>query len=258
MPPRMRIVSLCPSLTELVFALERGDELVGITEWCVHPKGAVDLIEKVGGTKSPRVARIVELAPDIVLMNSEENRREDAEALRAAGLRVHATFPRDVEETAELVRDVGDALGKRCDAERIAVEIERRAQRVRDAARGLPPVTWAYLIWRKPYMTVNRDTFADAMLSLAGGRNVFAAREPRYAEVTAAELAAAAPQRVFLCTEPFPFAAEHADELAKLTGLPRERFVIADGEFLSWHGSRTPDGIDYAESLVRAARGIPS
>ena len=65
---------------------------------------------------------------------------------------------------------------------------------------------------------------------------------------------AADPERVFLCTEPFPFQAKHADELAELTGLARERFVIADGEYLSWHGSRTPAGIDYAADLIRAAR----
>lgn len=250
----MRIVSLCPSLTELVFALRRGDELVGITEWCVHPRGRVDAIERVGGTKNPKVARIVELRPDVVLMNDEENRIEDARALSAAGMRVHSNLPRTVQETAAMVRDIGAALERREDAEHIALDIETRARRVASTARGLPSVTWAYLIWRKPYMTVNRDTFVDAMLSLAGGVNVFGALPTRYPEIQASDLRAADPQRVFLCTEPFPFKDEHADELAHATGLPRERFVIADGEFLSWHGSRTPDGIDYAERLIRAAR----
>ncbi|MEQ1892486.1 MAG: helical backbone metal receptor, partial [Planctomycetota bacterium] len=94
----MKIVSLCPSLTELVFALERGSELVGVTEYCVHPAELVRSIEKLGGTKNPAVARIVALAPDVVLMNREENRVEDAEVLRAAGLRVHDSMPRTVVE----------------------------------------------------------------------------------------------------------------------------------------------------------------
>lgn len=250
----MRIVSLCPSLTELAFDLGAGDELVGITEWCVHPADRVGKVEKVGGTKNPRVARIVELAPDWVLMNEEENRIEDAQALERAGIRVHSTFPKDTDGTAEMVRSIGAALERRGEAERIARDIEARAERVRTAARGLPEVTWAYLIWRKPWMSVNRDTFVDALLALAGGRNVFGAREQRYPEFTLEELAKAAPQRVFLCTEPFSFKPEHADELSAATGLPRERFVIADGEYLSWHGSRTPDGIDYAEALLGAAR----
>jgi iron complex transport system substrate-binding protein len=250
----VRIVSLCPSLTELAFDLGAGAELVGITEWCVHPADRVGKVEKVGGTKNPRVARIVELAPDWVLMNEEENRIEDAHALERAGIRVHSTFPKDTAGTAEMVRSIGAALGRGVEAERFAREIEVRAERVRKAALGQPEVTWAYLIWRKPWMSVNRDTFVDALLALGRGRNVFGAREQRYPEITLEELAKAAPQRIFLCTEPFSFKAEHADELSAATGLPRERFVIADGEYLSWHGSRTPDGIDYAEGLIRAAR----
>ncbi|MBM3987098.1 MAG: cobalamin-binding protein [Planctomycetes bacterium] len=251
---KRRIVSLCPSLTELVFDLGAGEELAGITEWCVHPAARVGAIEKVGGTKNPCVGRIVTLAPDLVLMNEEENRVEDAQALEAAGLRVHSSFPKDTDGTAEMVRSIGAALGRAAAAEAIAKDIERRAARVRSAAAGQREMGWAYLIWRQPWMSVNRDTFVDALLALAGGRNVFGARAERYPKITLEELARLAPERVFLCTEPFSFKPEHADELAQATGLPRERFVIADGEYLSWHGSRTPDGIDYAEGLIRAAR----
>jgi ABC-type Fe3+-hydroxamate transport system substrate-binding protein len=250
----MRIVSLCPSLTELVFDLGRGADLVGATDWCVHPKPAVDAVEKVGGTKDPRIARIVELAPDLVLLNEEENRREDAQALAAAGLRCHASFPRDVEGTAAMVRSIAAAVERPEQGERIAAEIERRAERVRRDRAGRSPIRFAYLIWRRPWMSCNRDTFASELLCLAGGVNVFAHVSARYPEFTPAELARAAPQLVLLCTEPFPFTDKHADELARETGLPRERFVIADGEYLSWHGSRTPDGIDYAERLITAAR----
>jgi hypothetical protein len=89
---------------------------------------------------------------------------------------------------------------------------------------------------------------------LAGGENVFGCEAARYPEITPARLGALAPERVFLCTEPFAFLPRHADELALLTGIGRERFVVADGEYLSWHGSRTPRGIEYAAELVRAAR----
>src|ERR671917_1477404 len=135
----MRLVSLCPSLTELVFDLGRGDDLVGRTKFCVHPAGRVERVESVGGTKNPKVARIVELAPDLVLLNEEENRREDAEALAAAGVRCHVSFPRDAETTAAMVRDVGRALGAEREAERIAADVEARAARVRTAAAGRPP-----------------------------------------------------------------------------------------------------------------------
>lgn len=253
-PIRMRIVSLCPSLTELVFDLGRGSDLVGITEFCVHPADGVAGVEKVGGTKTPNVARIVELAPDVVLLNEEENRREDADALVAAGLDVHVSMPRTCAETAAMVRSIGARLARVAEAEAIAREIELRSERVRGAARSASPVTFAYLIWRKPWMTTNADTFASALLSQAGGRNVFASERVRYPEIDLASLTRADPDLVLLCTEPFPFQDKHADELALATGFERERFVIADGEYLAWHGSRTPAGIDYAEALINAAR----
>lgn len=250
----MRIVSLCPSLTELVFALGRGEDLVGITDWCVHPAAGVARIEKFGGTKDPRVEHIVAARPDIVLMNEEENRREDAEALTKAGLVCHVSLPRDAPQTAAMVRSIGAALERPEQAAAIAAEIERRVTDARAKAQGKPRVRFAYLIWRKPFMAVNGDTYASALLELAGGQNVFAGRDDRYPEVTAEELAKLAPEAVLLCTEPFPFQERHADELAGLTGLPRHRFEIADGEYLSWHGSRTPAGIDYAVSRIEAAR----
>lgn len=250
----MKLVSLCPSLTELVFALERGEELVGITRFCVHPAEGVRGIEQVGGTKDPDVRRIAALAPDLVLMNREENRVEDAEALRAAGVRVHDSMPRTLAETAAMVRSIGAALDRSAEGEAIARDIEQRAERVQRRSARLPRIRFAYLIWRKPWMSVNADTFAHALLELAGGANVFGDRAVRYPEITAEALADADPELVLLSTEPFPFEDKHADELARLTGLARERFALADGEYLSWHGSRTPAGIDYAAGLIEQAR----
>ena len=251
----MRLVSLCPSLTELVFDLGRGDALVGRTKFCRHPADRVDAIESVGGTKNPKVDRIVALAPDLVLVNEEENRREDAEALAAAGIPLHVSFPRDALETAAMVRDIGAALDAPQAAARIAADIETRSARVRAAAaaraaRGESAPRWAYLIWRRPWMAVAGDTFVHAMLAQAGGENVFAAHEDRYPVVEPAALAAAAPDVVLLSSEPFPFTAAHADELAAESGLPRERFRLVDGELLSWHGSRTPAGVDYAATVL--------
>jgi iron complex transport system substrate-binding protein len=248
----VRVVSLCPSLTELVFDLGRGDALVGRTKFCVHPADRVTAVPSMGGTKNPKVDRIVALAPDLVLLNEEENRREDAEALRAAGIRCHVSFPKDALDTAAMVRSIGEALDARDAAEGIAADIERRHARVRAAAerRGGNRVRWAYLIWRDPWMTVSGDTFVSAMLDHAGGENVFAAREARYPTIEPADLNAADPARVFLSSEPFPFAERHAEELAAASGLPRERFRLVDGELLSWHGSRTAAGIDYAERML--------
>lgn len=250
----MRVVSLCPSLTELVFDLGRGDALVGRTKFCVHPAGAVDAVEKVGGTKNPKVERIVALDPDLVLLNEEENRREDFEALEAAGIPCHRSFPRDVAGTAAMVRDIARSLDAAAAGERIAADIEARAARARADASRRAPTRYAYLIWREPWMTVSDDTFVAAMLRLAGGENAFGAAGERYPAIEPATLVEASPELVLLSSEPFPFAEKHADELAALTGLDRSRFVLADGELLSWHGSRTARGIDYAAQLMDRGR----
>jgi ABC-type Fe3+-hydroxamate transport system substrate-binding protein len=99
-------------------------------------------------------------------------------------------------------------------------------------------------------MTANADTFVSALLTDAGGENVFAERADRYPTITPEELGAADPDVVLLSTEPFPFKPSHADELAKLSGVQRDRMQIVDGEMLSWHGSRTPAGIEYAERVI--------
>ncbi|MDP6837378.1 MAG: helical backbone metal receptor [Planctomycetota bacterium] len=260
----MRIVSLCPSLTEMLFDLGRGDELVGITDWCIHPAQAVSTVEKVGGTKTPDTARIIELAPDIVLLNDEENRLEDARVLEGAGINCLSTFPKTVLETAQMVRTIGAAL---CPAtqdgdtdqgflpfEQLAGDIEDGHGLARARSVRLAPVRFAYLIWRQPWMAVGADTYASDLIGLAGGENVLAGSIERYGEVEPATLAAARPDLVLLCTEPFPFDETHAAELADLTGLPRASFSVADGEFISWHGSRTPAGIDYAADLLDAVR----
>jgi iron complex transport system substrate-binding protein len=257
----MRLVSLCPSLTELVFDLGRGDALVGRTKFCVHPESQVDCVEKLGGTKNPKVDRIIALAPDLILMNEEENRREDAERLVAAGLATHTSMPRTAEDTAAMVRSIGASIASldpdeerardtSSRAESVAREIEAAAARVREMAATHSQIRFAYLIWREPWMVVGDDTFVDGLLSLAGGSNVFGGRGDRYPTVSLEEIVAADPDAVLLSTEPFPFQDRHVEELVGLTGLTRERFRIVDGELLSWHGSRTPRGIDYAGALL--------
>ncbi len=151
-----------------------------------------------------------------------------------------------------MVRSIGRAIRAEDRARWIASEIEERARRARDAARERTPIRYAYLIWRNPIMVVGGDTFVSALLGVAGGVNVFETEADRYPSIDEAQLARARPDAVLLSTEPFPFRASHVEELSEATGIPREQFRIVDGELLSWHGSRTPRGIDYASALMEA------
>ena len=208
---------------------------------------------KVGGTKDPNVDDVAALVPDLVLMNEEENRREDYQALQGRGLTCHSSMPRTIEETAGMVREIAGLLGCSERGDEVAEEIGLRAEIAREAATNKPPVSFAYLIWTKPFMSANRDTFASALLCNAGGVNVFGERAERYPEVSLEELRQLAPARVFLSTEPYPFKSGDAIDLSIELDILLERIIVADGELLSWHGSRTPAGIDYASSLIRKA-----
>lgn len=243
----MRLISLCPSLTETVFRLGKGSALVGRTKFCVEPQGAVDAVERVGGTKNPRIDRIVALRPDLVLMNEEENRREDALALHESGVPVLSTFATDVPGAIDSVIEIGRAIGADSEALNLAAELRRRAEAVAGRAAERPRVCFAYLIWQKPYMAAGAGTYIDALLTLAGGRNVCAAGGARYPEVTQDTLHGA--DQILLSSEPFPFEAKHLEALCAETGIPAEIIRLVDGQLLSWHGARTREGLDYAERL---------
>jgi ABC-type Fe3+-hydroxamate transport system substrate-binding protein len=250
----VRVVSLCPSVTETVFRLGRGDALVGRTRFCVQPAGAVEAVERVGGTKNPKIDRIVALRPDVVLMNEEENRREDAAALATAGLRVASTFARDVAGAAASVRAIGEAIEAAAPAATLAAAIEASAAEVATRAAARRRVRVAYVIWQKPWMLAGPGTYVDALLALAGGDGV-AAGDARYPEVDAATLARA--ERILLASEPFPFAERHVADVAAATGVAATRVVLVDGEALSWHGARTLEGLAYADALLARLAAEP-
>lgn len=259
-PGPLRIVSLCPSLSEAVVALGLLPRLVGRTKFCVFPASELAPVEPLGGTKDPRLERLRELAPDLVLMNAEENRREDHEWLEARGLRCHASLPKSPEDAAALLRELGTLLGAEPAGERLARGIEERLALLRQRAEAGPSPGRSFLglIWRRPWMAFGPDTYASRLLEAAGGRNVLGAPEPRYPALSAEQIRALDPERVLLLSEPFPFAARHRLELEQATGLPPERFRAADGRLLTWHGPSTAPALDHAHELLAGPSAEPA
>ena len=252
-----RIVSLCPSITETIFELGAGDRLVGITEWCVHPHGDVDDVPKVGGTKTPDVDAILASKPDLVVMNEEENRIQDKEAFEAAGLQVLNTFPKTVQESAQMIRSVAEAIDCEEEAQAMVSELEEALREAREATEGSgDPLRVVYLIWRGPLMAAGPDTYIDDLLRIGGAVNVFGDREERYPHLTDDELKNAGMDMVLLCSEPFPFTAQYAAEIRSLCSLKSKHVPIVDGEYFSWYGARTAEGVRYATRKVRKLKQI--
>lgn len=250
--PPERIVSLVPSVSETVWHLGAGDRLVGVTRFCTDPP-EVRRLPRCGGTKDPDLERISSLRPDLVLMSEEENRAADFEALRGRGVAVFVSFPRRVDDVADWLRRLGDAIDRPAAARAAAAEVDDALAGVRRRAaeRGRRRRVFCP-IWKRPWMTFNADTYTHDVLAACGGDNVFAAAGERYCTVTLEEVAARAPDLVLLPDEPYPFGARDLPDLEPLglagAGPPEVRLV--DGRALSWYGVRTPEGLRRLEESL--------
>lgn len=208
---------------------------------------------KVGREKDPDVAKIRALAPDLVVANIEENRREVVEALRAAGVPVWVTFPRTVAQGIGLVRELGDLTGASEAAVGLADALERRYEATSRLVAARVRVRVFCPIWRQPYMTINRDTYVHDMLAVCGGANVFADRDERYPTVTLEEMAARAPEVILLPDEPYRFRRAHLADFDPFPDLPARaagRIHLVDGKLLTWYGARIADALERLPALL--------
>ncbi|WP_068067182.1 helical backbone metal receptor [Nocardia xishanensis] len=232
--PVRRVVSLVPSLTESVAATCPG-LLVAATQWCTHP---ADLsVERVRGTKNPNLRRIVELAPDLVLCNREENRRADVQRLRAAGIPVWVTRIETLDAAfPSLTRLFTEALGVS------APPWLRAAENVWAAVPPEPARATVIPIWRKPWMVVGRDTFTGDLARRLGLRLVHADRPERYPRVDEAELTRGV-ELAILPDEPYVFTETDGPEA--FPGIP---CALVEGRSLTWYG---PSLVTARETLIR-------
>jgi ABC-type Fe3+-hydroxamate transport system substrate-binding protein len=254
-PPK-RIVSLIPSITELLFALGLDERVVGVTKFCTHPPEGVARKAKIGGEKDPELWRILALEPDLVIANVEENRRDDVEALKAAGVPVFVVYPRTVEEGIELIRRLGALTWREEAADRMVRPIEAIYRETLALAEGKGPVRVFCPVWRRPYMTINRDTYVHDMIRVCGGRNIFEDYPERYPRVTLEEVEVLQPEVLLLPDEPYPFKARHVEELRTLDvpAVREGRIHLIDGKILSWYGPRIGRSLRVLRELLL---GVP-
>ncbi|MDF2432237.1 MAG: hypothetical protein JWP44_1868 [Mucilaginibacter sp.] len=245
-----RIISVVPSQTELLFYLGLNEEIIGITKFCIHPQDKFNVTAKVGGTKQLDIDKIRELKPDLVIANKEENERSQLEELM--------TF------CPVWISDISDLPGAIDMIERIGIIVDREieAKVLGGAIAGLfnkviipsTNLRVAYLIWRKPYMVVGKNTFIDNMLQKCGLLNAFELE--RYPQVDNGMIIAASPDVILLSSEPYPFKNKHIDEFKKL--VPGAIVKLVDGELFSWYGSRLLHAPAYFENLHKTLNSSKS
>lgn len=222
----MRVVSLVPSVTETLVAW--GVVPVAGTRFCDQPG-----IPAVGGTKDPQVERVVELSPDLVVMDEEENRREDFEALRARGLLVLALAVRDVVDVDPQMSRLAEAVGVRWTP--LALD-----------PPGPPSRRAAVPIWRRPWRFLGPGTYGASLLERAGVEVVPGDRGP-YPGLDLDEVRALAPDAVIAPSEPYPFSERHRGELESVAPV-----TFLDGRDLFWWGARTPRALERIEAVLSA------
>ncbi len=224
------IVSLVPSITELLFDLGLGDRVVGRTRFCIHPENKVEDVEIIGGTKNPRVKKIVSLEPDLIIANKEENRKKHIEELEKH-TDVHLTNITNLNEALFGIHLIGELCGAEEEAAELLENIQAEMERVPEE----PQLSVAYMIWRKPWMTVGGDTYINSVLGHWNLKNVFQ-EDTRYPEISLNAIARKNPDLIFLSSEPYPFKEKHINEVKNAS--PRSNVVLVNGEWFSWYGSR--------------------
>ena len=224
----MRVVSLVPSATETLLAL--GVTPVACTRFCEQAG-----IRTVGGTKNPDLEAIIGLAPDLVIVNDEENRREDADALVAAGLELHSMSPRSFADVEPAIAAIAGAIGA-------AVPAATGAPAVADA-EPVPRRRTVVFVWRRPWMALTADTYAASLLSLLGCDQVALGHDGnRYPEVDLGAVAIATPALILLPDEPYGFTERHRAEVAG--AIPGADVMLVDGRDLFWWGVRTSAALE--------------
>jgi ABC-type Fe3+-hydroxamate transport system substrate-binding protein len=242
----MRIVSLVPSLTELVCELGLAGELVGRTGFCVHPKDVVRRIPKVGGTKTVNLGKIRSLEPTHVVLNMDENRKEIAEALEKFVPKLVVTHPLAPLDNLALYRRFGTVFGREREAEALCMRFQEAYNEA--VAATYPERRVLYLIWKGPWMTVSRDTYISRTLALFGLRTVPESAADRYP--TLQNLRGVDADLLLLSSEPYRFREHHLAEVAGLTGKPA---LLVDGEMTSWYGPRAIAGLAYLRDFTARA-----
>ena len=239
--PPQRIISIVPSITELLADLNLDERVVGITKFCVHPNHWFTQKPRMGGTKNVNISKIQQLQPDLIIANKEENVREQIEELEKISP-VFTTIVDSVAAAVKMIRDVGNLTDKSKKANEIAQSILASFDNISIQSHKMA----LYLIWKDPYMAAGVDTFISDMMRYAGYKNVLYNMK-RYPVLTEHQIKELKPEVIFLSSEPYPFKEKHIQELSTIC--PDATIKLVDGEMFSWYGSRMVYSSQYFKSI---------
>ncbi|MEO8133659.1 MAG: helical backbone metal receptor [Betaproteobacteria bacterium] len=247
MPPP-RIASIVPSLTELLFALDLGDRVVARTGFCIHPRDQVRRVPKVGGTKDVDIDKLLATKPTHLIVNIDENRKDTIAILRERIPEIVVTHPLAPDDNRVLFREFGRLFECPAAAEPLAAAYHDARAALAAAVLGARPCRVLYLIWKDPWFTISRDTYVSNLLALANLQTVPAGTTARYPTLDNADSAWQYADCILLSSEPYAFRQKHVEQLRQSMAIAKP-VLLADGEMLSWYGSRAIEGLRYLVTL---------
>ena len=256
----MRIVSLVPSITEALCMLGLEDSICGITDYCLHPASVVSSKRRIGGTKNPRLSEIFDLRPDLVIVNTDENRLQTHDALIAGGLNVLVTQTDSLDEAEAAWMQLGEVTGTATRAQEYRDRIAAARDLNRTLLRDIRPLPTLIPVWRDPWIVSGSGTYMESLLAECGFRNIMASTEKKWVRVSLQGTPAAGtlalpeqPEVVLLPSEPYSFGEK---DRQTFPGGPCANIRLVDGVLLSWWLSRTELALEHFRSL-RGSLNLP-
>ncbi len=258
--PPIRIISLVPSQTELLYYLGLHQEVIGQTLFCIHPQNTHQSKPRIGGTKKLNIKKILALKPDLIIGNKEENEQSQIETL-VKHCPVWMSDITTLSDALDMIERVGELVNKKENALALVNQITASLHTAENYKtltedpkmlnNNKPYLTKKvlYLIWKNPYMAAGCNTFINDMLARCGLQNM-CDKNTRYPTITNEEIKAAEPNYIFLSSEPYPFTQAHIDELKNIS--PSSKIILVNGEMFSWYGSRLLLAATYFNQLIKS------
>lgn len=247
--PARRVVSLAPHVTELLYAAGGGDRIVGTVHYSDYPPQARD-IPRVGDNKALDLERIAALKPDLIVVWRHGNAQKQTDRLRALGLPLFYSEPRRLESIPDNLEKLGTLLGTEATAHRAADDFRQRVAALRKTYAAKPPVTVFYQVWQQPLMTLNGQHLVSDLLTLCGGRNLFASESPLVPTVSVEAVVAGNPEVMLTAgTGATPSDRPLADfamweKWKQVTAVARGNLFTINGDLVNRAGPRVVQGAE--------------
>lgn len=250
--PATRIVSLAPSITESLFAIGAGDQVIGVTDYCNFPPG-VRLCHRVGGMINPSIETIVGLSPDLIIVSMEGNQRQDFTTLTGLQIPVFVTNPRTLEGINLSLRQLGTLTGRTREAAKLVDSLSRRTAQLR-ADGGTRRTRTIFFVSMQPLMAVGAKTFLNELVTAAGGENLAAASGLTYPSLSREMVLTQDPEVLFITSDAVDSTGSITalyPEWTQLSAVHSGHVYRIDPDLVARPGPRAVDGLALIISYLR-------